>query len=97
MVEYKWKSLEEFNKYPKSWFRPDTYSEDWRPLMFGNKFINLKAAIQSIDQFIKVAQSWRNSDISKGWRDDTFGKYYRVRNMKTNEIFEYKNNNDETN
>jgi hypothetical protein len=89
IVEYKWKSLEEFNKYPKSWFRSDTYSEDWRPLLFNNKFVSLKSAIQSIEQFMKVARSYHKNDIMTGFYDDKFGKLYRVRNLKTGEIYEY--------
>ena len=89
VIEYKWKSLEEYNKYPKSWFRSDTYSEEWRPLTYGNKFSSLKSAIQSIDQFMKVAESYHKSNLLTGFYDDKFGKDYRVRNLKTKEIYDY--------
>lgn len=89
VVEYKWKSIEDFNKYPKTWFRSDTYSEEWRPIQFGNKFITLKSAIQSIDQFMKVARAYHKSDLMSGFYDDKFGKDYRVRNLKTGEIHPY--------
>lgn len=92
VVEYKWKSLEEFNKYPKSWFRSDTYSEDWRPLQYGNKFHTQKSALQSIDQFMKVAKAYHKLDIMRGFYNDKFGKDYRIRNLKTGEIYEYNSN-----
>jgi hypothetical protein len=89
IIEYKWKSLEEYNKYPKMWYRTDVYSEDWRPIKYSNKFHTSKSAIQSIDQFMKVAQSYHKNDLLTGFYDDRFGKEYRVRNIKTKEIINY--------
>lgn len=92
IVEYKWKSLEEYNKYPKTFYRSDTYSEEWRSIQYGNKFITLKSAIQSIDQFMKVARAYHKLDLMRGFYNDKFGKDYRVRNLKTEEIINYLNN-----
>jgi hypothetical protein len=89
VVEYKWKSLEEYNKYPKTWYRSDTYSEEWRPLTYGNRFHTSKSAIQSIDQFMKVARSYNKTNLLSGYYDDKFGKEYRVRNVKTKETYDY--------
>lgn len=91
IVEYKWKSLEDYNKYPKSFYKSECYSDQWRPLMFSNKYHSLKAAIQSIDNFIKIAVSYHSSSIMKGFYDDRFGKHYRIRNLKTNETHLYNN------
>jgi hypothetical protein len=92
VVEYKWKSLEDYNKYPKTWFRSDTYTEEWRPLKYGNRFHTSKSAIQSIDQFMKVARSYNKSNLLTGFYNDKFGKEYRVRNVKTKETINYLNN-----
>jgi hypothetical protein len=91
IVEYKWKSLEEYNKYPKKWYRSDVYSEEWRSIAYSNKFHTSKSAIQSIDQFIKVAKAYHKNDLMTGWYDDKFGKDYRVRNLKTGETINYLN------
>jgi hypothetical protein len=92
MIEYRWKSLQEYNKYPKRWYRSDTYSEEWRPVKYSNKFHTSKAAIQSIDQFMKVSQSYHKNNLLTGFYDDNFGKDFRVRNLKTGEIYEYDSN-----
>ncbi len=91
IIEYKWRSIEDYNKYPKFFFGSEDYSDKWRSLSYNNKFVSLKSAMQSVEKFMKVARSYHKNDIMRGFYDDKFGKLYRVRNLKTGEIHELSN------
>jgi len=79
LVEYQWKSEEEFNMRVKFFTREKVYSTDWHKNSFGGSyFTTLKGAISSLD-----------SEKKKFFSSNLKGKNWRIRNIKTGEIFIY--------
>lgn len=84
VIEYKWKSLEDFNKYP-SYFFKEEYDENWKKLSFGSRFNTVKGAKEALKNRMKYLQQPKDGFWYRHYQGD-LGKDFRIRNEKTNDI-----------
>jgi len=85
VIEYRWKSLADFNKYPSYYFKEE-YGDDWRPLRWGSKYHSLKAAQEALKTKLKGLDTQKGNFMYR-FVEMYMGQDFRIRNTKTGEIY----------
>lgn len=83
LIEYKWKSQEDFVKYRRPYWKGFTYSDQWQHNDFGCRFHTLEGARDSF-KTIRPHMGLNN----QVFHDPVSGRNWRIRNEVTGEITE---------
>lgn len=88
VIEYKWKNEKVFNEFPKDYYK-EKYSEEFKPIPFGARFVSLKGAIESLNATIKMANNTPKTSIMYNFYAKDLYKDFRIVNTRTKEIVAY--------
>jgi hypothetical protein len=83
LIEYKWIDKKYWDAAMK-WFKNEEYNPDFQKDIFDEKFETLEAAKESIKNRLNKAYNSTYLPLK-----DNMYKIFRVKNIKTGEIYEY--------